>query len=148
MAALQDAQHKDDAPVEVFALDALARAAALAGNLPRARSLSAAADRRMDAASHFITQADSGLQPITGRSLVPIFKDAAPVAGKLQPSRDYLLIGQERHDPGRPDFRFPGRPFSGARLGIGKHCHRPAGTPEGPGQTASRSAAGCSSPNQ
>ncbi len=50
-----------------------------------------------------VAPADSGMQSITGRSLVPILKEAAPVAGKLQPDRDYLLIGQERHDTGRPD---------------------------------------------
>jgi hypothetical protein len=43
------------------------------------------------------------MQTITGRSLMPIFKDTSPVAGKVQPGRDYLLIGQERHDIGRPD---------------------------------------------
>lgn len=46
---------------------------------------------------------DSGMQAITGRSLVPIFREASPTPGRLQPGRDYLLIGQERHDTGRPD---------------------------------------------
>jgi arylsulfatase A-like enzyme len=45
----------------------------------------------------------SGMQKITGHSIVPILRDAAPVAGRVQPGRDYLLIGQERHDTGRPD---------------------------------------------
>jgi N-sulfoglucosamine sulfohydrolase len=50
-----------------------------------------------------VSERDSGMQAITGRSLMPILKDAAPVAGRVQPGRDYLLIGQERHDTGRPD---------------------------------------------
>jgi predicted ATPase/DNA-binding SARP family transcriptional activator len=57
-AILADAR-RDKAPhVEVFALDALGRLAAQAGDPARARSLCAEADRRMDAASHFITQHD------------------------------------------------------------------------------------------
>ena len=48
----------DDAPVEVFALDALARIAAAAGDISTARDLCEAADRRMEAASHFITDLD------------------------------------------------------------------------------------------
>ena len=55
---LDDAVLADDAPVEVFARDALARLAIEAGDLVRARELSAAADRRMEAASHFITERD------------------------------------------------------------------------------------------
>jgi N-sulfoglucosamine sulfohydrolase len=50
-----------------------------------------------------VSVADSGMQPFGGRSLLPIFKDAAPVAGRVQPNRDYLITGQERHDIGRPD---------------------------------------------
>ncbi|HEY5699901.1 MAG TPA: BTAD domain-containing putative transcriptional regulator [Acidimicrobiales bacterium] len=55
---LDDAVLADDAPVEVFARDALARLAVGAGDLVRARELSAASDRRMEAASHFITERD------------------------------------------------------------------------------------------
>jgi hypothetical protein len=57
-ALLADARVRDDAPVEVFALDALARIAAGAGDIGSARDLRQAADRRMDAASHFITGLD------------------------------------------------------------------------------------------
>ena len=46
------------APVEVFALDALARIADGAGDASTARDLCEAADRRMEAASHFITDRD------------------------------------------------------------------------------------------
>jgi predicted ATPase/DNA-binding SARP family transcriptional activator len=55
---VDDARQRGDAPVEVFALDALARLAAVAGDITRARQLCAAADRRMEAASHFITDLD------------------------------------------------------------------------------------------
>lgn len=55
----------------------------------------------LDAAG--LAERDSGMQPITGRSLRPIFEDTSPAPGKLQPRRDFLLIGQERHDVGRPD---------------------------------------------
>ena len=47
-----------DAPVEVFALDGLARIAADGGDLPRAAGLCKEADRRMEAASDFITDLD------------------------------------------------------------------------------------------
>jgi hypothetical protein len=55
---LQDARARADAPVEVLALDALARIAAEGGDTAGARSLSESADRRMDSASHFITDFD------------------------------------------------------------------------------------------
>jgi tetratricopeptide (TPR) repeat protein len=55
---LDQARDVDDAPVEVFALDALARLAALAGDMGTARQLCQAADRRVGAASHLITDLD------------------------------------------------------------------------------------------
>ncbi len=55
---LDDARLKGDAPVEVFTLDALAHLAAVAGDITRASELCAAADRRMEAAAHFITDLD------------------------------------------------------------------------------------------
>ncbi len=58
IAILDEARDHDDAHVEVFALDALARIAAEAGNLATARDLCTMADRRMAAASHFITDRD------------------------------------------------------------------------------------------
>jgi predicted ATPase/DNA-binding SARP family transcriptional activator len=57
-AVLDAARAAEDAPVEVFALDALARIAAGTGDVARARELCETADRRMDAASHFITERD------------------------------------------------------------------------------------------
>ena len=58
VAILDEARRDDDAPVEVFALDALARIAAERATSPRRASLCEAADRRMEAASHFITELD------------------------------------------------------------------------------------------
>jgi hypothetical protein len=58
VAVLDDARLRGDAPVEVFALDALARTAAQAGDIGTARDLCELADRRMPVVSHFITDAD------------------------------------------------------------------------------------------
>jgi hypothetical protein len=58
VAILDAARSAGEAHVEVFALDALARLAAEAGDAVTARTLCDAADRRMDAASHFITALD------------------------------------------------------------------------------------------
>jgi predicted ATPase/DNA-binding SARP family transcriptional activator len=57
-AILAAARAHDDAPVEVFALDALARLAAEAGDAATARELGEGADRRMETASHFIAERD------------------------------------------------------------------------------------------
>src|SRR3954470_19405697 len=58
VALLDDARLDDDAPVEVFALDALARLAAERGDDTTAHALGAPADRRREPASHFITERD------------------------------------------------------------------------------------------
>ena len=55
---LDHARKDHDAPTEVFALDALARTFAAAGDHSTARDLCRAADARMEAASHFITDLD------------------------------------------------------------------------------------------
>jgi predicted ATPase/DNA-binding SARP family transcriptional activator len=55
---LDAARHDEDAPVEVFAGDALARIAAERGDVATARELCQEADRRMPAASHFIAELD------------------------------------------------------------------------------------------
>ena len=57
-AMLAEARREDDAPVEVFALDALARLAAARGEVAAARELCETADARMAAAAHFITARD------------------------------------------------------------------------------------------
>jgi tetratricopeptide (TPR) repeat protein len=58
LAVLDDAQFHDDAHVKVFALDALARMAAEAGDTATARNLCETADRHMEASSHFIAELD------------------------------------------------------------------------------------------
>jgi hypothetical protein len=55
---LGEARRADDAAAEVFALDSLARLAAASEDAARARHLIGTADRRMKAASHFITERD------------------------------------------------------------------------------------------
>ncbi len=46
------------------------------------------------------------MQPITGKTLQPIFK--AATGGQIDPKRDHVLIGKERHDIGRPkDAGYP-----------------------------------------
>jgi N-sulfoglucosamine sulfohydrolase len=50
--------------------------------------------------------AQAGLQPVTGQSLTDIFY--ADKSGQVNPARDHVLIGQERHDVGRPgDVGYP-----------------------------------------
>jgi len=50
--------------------------------------------------------AASGMAPMTGRSIVPIFQ--AEAGGLIEPQRDHILIGKERHDVGRPhDWGYP-----------------------------------------
>jgi predicted ATPase len=58
VAILDDARTNDAAHVEVFVLDALARGAAQEGDYVTARALCESADRRMQSASHFITDRD------------------------------------------------------------------------------------------
>ncbi|MFN9719935.1 MAG: heparan N-sulfatase, partial [Planctomycetota bacterium] len=43
---------------------------------------------------------NSGMRPITGRSLRPIFESDRQ--GQVQPERDHVLVGKERTDVGRP----------------------------------------------
>ena len=47
-----------------------------------------------------VSPKESGMEAITGRSLVEIFK--AERGGQVIPARDHVLIGKERHDIGRP----------------------------------------------
>ncbi len=48
----------------------------------------------------------AGMQPSPGRSLTDIFKSAK--SGQVNPARDHVLIGKERHDIGRPnDWGYP-----------------------------------------
>jgi arylsulfatase A-like enzyme len=53
-----------------------------------------------------LTGEAAGMQPFAGKSLTSIF--SADRAGEVDASRDHVLIGQERHDVGRPhDWGYP-----------------------------------------
>ena len=53
-----------------------------------------------------ISLEDSPMAKLTGRSLSDIF--ASNQSGKINPARDFVLIGKERHDIGRPhDWGYP-----------------------------------------
>ena len=50
--------------------------------------------------------AATGMQPAAGRSLLDILR--SPRSGQVDPARDHVLIGKERHDIGRPgDAGYP-----------------------------------------
>jgi N-sulfoglucosamine sulfohydrolase len=58
----------------------------------------------LDAAG--VEWSESGMAPLTGRSWRPIFE--SDKSGRVDPSRDHVLIGKERHDVGRPgDVGYP-----------------------------------------
>lgn len=69
---------------------------------------------------------------ITGKSLLDIFK--SDKAGQVDPTRDHVLIGKERHDVGRPDDQ--GYPIRGIVTADYIYLHNfetdrwPAGNPE------------------
>ncbi len=53
---------------------------------------------------------ESGMKPSLGKSLTDIFNSQK--SGKVNPKRDFVLIGKERHDVGRPkDWGYPIRGF-------------------------------------
>jgi arylsulfatase A-like enzyme len=53
-----------------------------------------------------LTWAQTGMAPSPGRSLFDILK--SDKAGRVNPARDHVLIGKERHDVGRPnDWGYP-----------------------------------------
>ena len=56
-----------------------------------------------------IPEERSGMQPITGSSLFDIF--SSPKSGQINTKRDFVLVGKERHDVGRPNNR--GYPIRG-----------------------------------
>lgn len=45
--------------------------------------------------------AEAGMQPTSGRSLMDLLR--ASGSGRIDPARDHVLIGKERHDVGRPN---------------------------------------------
>lgn len=74
----------------------------------------------------------SGMAPLQGKSLFEIF--AGDKSGQVDPARDYVLIGKERHDVGRPyDQGYPIRGIvSGGYLYLYNFepSRWPAGNPE------------------
>ncbi len=55
-----------------------------------------------------LPEEDSTMASLTGKSLVPIFHSEKD--GQVEPERDHVLIGKERHDAGRPnDWGYPVR---------------------------------------
>lgn len=48
-----------------------------------------------------LTTEQVGMQPVSGNSLTDIF--FSEKGGQVTPSRDFVLVGKERHDVGRPD---------------------------------------------
>ncbi len=53
-----------------------------------------------------LTADKAGMHPVAGRSLTDIF--ASEKSGQCNPARDHVLLGQERHDVGRPgDVGYP-----------------------------------------
>jgi N-sulfoglucosamine sulfohydrolase len=48
-----------------------------------------------------LTAEQVGMQPVTGRSLTEYFN--TDKQGKVVPERDFVLVGKERHDVGRPN---------------------------------------------
>ena len=79
-----------------------------------------------------IQRAPTKMQPITGRSLTDIF--SSEKSGQVNPQRDHVLIGKERHDIGRPnDWGYPVRGIvKGGKLYLMnfKTDRWPAGNPE------------------
>jgi len=74
----------------------------------------------------------TGMASTPGRSLTDIFN--AATGGQVNPTRDHVLIGKERHDIGRPDDQ--GYPIRGIVKGDLLYLHNfetdrwPAGNPE------------------
>ncbi|MFW5866791.1 MAG: sulfatase [Armatimonadota bacterium] len=79
-----------------------------------------------------VDEDEAGMAPITGRSLMDIFESEDE--GQVNPERDHVLIGKERHDLGRPgDVGYPIRGiFKGDYLYLRNlEADRwPAGNPE------------------
>lgn len=79
-----------------------------------------------------LTWEETSMQPSPGRSLFDIF--ASNESGQVNPARDHVLIGKERHDIGRPHDE--GFPVRGIVKGDMLYLHNyetsrwPAGNPE------------------
>ena len=79
-----------------------------------------------------IGESKSGMQALSGRALATIFQSRR--GGIVQPDRDHVLIGKERHDIGRPND--VGYPIRGIVKGDFLYIHNfetdrwPSGNPE------------------
>jgi len=79
-----------------------------------------------------ITPEEVKMQPVTGRSLTKIFYSEKE--GRIIPERNFVLVGKERHDVGRPDD--VGYPVRGIRTDAYLYLRNfkperwPAGNPE------------------
>ncbi len=79
-----------------------------------------------------LQQAQTGMARITGRTLTDLFD--ATESGQIDPTRDHVLIGKERHDVGRPNNQ--GYPIRGIFKDGWLFLHNyepsrwPAGNPE------------------
>jgi N-sulfoglucosamine sulfohydrolase len=75
---------------------------------------------------------ETGMQPTSGRSLTDIF--SSHTSGRIDPRRDHVLVGKERHDVGRPnDWGYPIRGIireDGLYLRNYEPSRWPAGNPE------------------
>jgi arylsulfatase A-like enzyme len=80
-----------------------------------------------------IPQTKSGLKPVTGKSLIPIIQSGK--SGWTEASRNFVLIGKERHDIGRPANQ--GYPIRGivTRDFIYIHNYEPSRWPAGNPET-------------
>jgi hypothetical protein len=94
---LEAARTNDAAHVEVFALDALARLAAQQGDIDKARALCDRADRRMEAASHFITDRDRTDADTVRQHPSPLSQQSPPPSeGTHMPNRPTRLADAEQ----------------------------------------------------
>ncbi|WP_297090389.1 sulfatase-like hydrolase/transferase [uncultured Draconibacterium sp.] len=79
-----------------------------------------------------VTAEESGMQPVTGKSLTDLFYSEKE--GQINPERDFVVIGKERHDVGRPNDE--GYPIRGIIRGDYLYIRNfkperwPAGNPE------------------
>ena len=94
-AILDDARINDAAHVEVFALDALARTALEQGDIDNARVLSELADRRMESASHFITDRDRTDAHTVREHLAPKDRHSTQPSGESQMSDSTQLANAD-----------------------------------------------------
>ncbi len=79
-----------------------------------------------------ISQDASGMESVTGKSLVPIFESDR--SGRVEQERNFVLVGKERHDTGRPnDWGYPIRAIISDDYIYLKNCKPdrwPTGRPE------------------